>query len=451
MPEKLLKKYWGYDSFRGSQKEIVANIIEGKDILAILPTGGGKSICYQIPALLSEGTTIVISPLIALMQDQVDNLKKLNIQSSFLNSSLLPQEKNSILNNLSLNKYKLLYLAPESLNSNKLMSILKRIKISRIVIDEAHCISEWGHDFRPDYKRIIKVFSKNKINVQIVALTATANNETIKDIVNTLELKEPFISISSFDRKNLFIGVKKFFTGLGKFNYLKNIIKNSSKVLVYCSTRQQTEELSKKIANKLKLETSYYHAGCSSLERTEKQDKFRTGKIKVLCATNAFGMGIDIPDIDTVVYFNFPSSIEDYYQGIGRAGRNPNLNAISWLLYTNKDIKQQKDLISVEIPTLKEIKLIIEKIKNGADKTFLRDKYKISESILNSIFFINENDQIEADEILKKLKSINERKNTKFLKIKDFTYFKGCKRKFVLEYFNENIDKCTNCSYCDKG
>lgn len=450
MPEKILQKFWGYNSFRGNQKEIIENILFDKDVLAILPTGGGKSICYQLPALISDGVTVVISPLIALMQDQVDNLLKINISATFINSSLLPQEKSSILNGLIKNKYKLLYLAPESLNSNKIILTLKRIKISRVVIDEAHCISEWGHDFRPDYKRIINIFSKIEKRLPLVALTATANKETIEDIKKVLNLSNPFISISTFERENLYLGVKSFWTRFGKFNFLKKKILESNKILIYCSTREETKELSNKILKKLNIKSSFYHAGCSTNERKLKQEQFKNNEIKVLCATNAFGMGIDIPDIDTVIYFGFPSSIEDYYQGIGRAGRNPHIKAKSWVLYLNSDIKQQKNIILTKLPTLKELKLILKDLINDYDKKILKEKYKISESIINSIILLSEENQ-DSNKILEKLNLLRKRKLEKFLSLKKFIFSKSCKKKNILEYFGEKFEyeKCNNCSICN--
>lgn len=450
MPEKILQKFWGYNSFRGNQKEIIENILFDKDVLAILPTGGGKSICYQLPALISDGVTVVISPLIALMQDQVDNLLKINISATFINSSLLPQEKRSILNGLIKNKYKLLYLAPESLNSNKIILTLKRIKISRIVIDEAHCISEWGHDFRPDYNRIINILSKIERRLPLVALTATANKETIEDIKKVLNLSNPFISISTFERENLYLGIKNFWTRFGKFNFLKKKILESNKILIYCSTREETKELSNKISKKLNIKSSFYHAGCSTNERKLKQEQFKNNEIKILCATNAFGMGIDIPDIDTVIYFGFPSSIEDYYQGIGRAGRNPDIKAKSWVLYLNSDIKQQKNIIFTKLPKLKELKLILKDIINDYDKEILKEKYKIGESIINSIIILSEENQ-DSNKIFEKLNILSKRKLEKFLALKKFIFSKSCKKKNILEYFGEKFEyeKCNNCSICN--
>lgn len=492
---EILKKYWGYDTFRPPQEEIINNLVDGKDSLIILSTGGGKSICFQLPALVSEGTTIVISPLIALMQDQVETLKNKNISAISVNSSLLPQELKKILSEISNNKFKLIYTSPEKFQNFKFLESIKNIKISRIVFDEVHCLSEWGHDFRPDYKRVASQIKKMNLTSQIVAFTATATEKVRKEIIEILSLNEPFISISSFDRSNIFLGVKKFITPLGKFSFFKKLLSESNKILVYCSTRDITEKMSAKVSRKLKMATGYYHAGCKPDDRKKVQSDFKSGKINCLFATTAFGMGIDISDIDTVVYWNFPSSIEDYYQGIGRAGRDQNIQAKSWLIYNSKDIKLQKQLLEQHPISKSVLKKVIVDLENNLSQIKIREKYNISEVILNVIILnfenkspctgpllvltpgqspgpkefgfnpeaeprgiVNSNKPINNQaelirEIMLNLQAINANKENKFKKLQKFSTAKICKRKFILRYFGENslIENCNNCNYCCKN
>lgn len=455
----ILKQYWNYDGFRHPQEEIIKNILEGKDVVALLKTGGGKSICFQLPAMMSEGLTIVISPLIALMQDQVENLQKRNIPAVFLNSSLLPQEFKSTLRALADNRFKLIFLSPEGLKSEKLLNILKKLNISRVVLDEAHCLSEWGHDFRPEYKRIATRLKSYGINAQIVAFTATATRNTLEEIIRCLALNNPYVSVSSFDRTNLFLGVKKFFTPLGKFITLKKIIQNSGKALIYCSTRDITESVASKLSKKFGNVTGFYHAGCSPNHRKQVQENFSKGKIKYLCATTAFGMGIDIPDIEKVIYWNCPGSIENYYQGIGRAGRIEALQAESWLLYLSRDISQQKRMLEEELPSNRDLHKIISLINNSESMLKIKEKYRLSDSIFNAIQLIIEEEHLSDPSgkrgtmiVKKKLGEISERKADKFIQLIKYISYKGCKRKFLLNYFNEEFGQpfCGKCSSCLK-
>ena len=328
--EITLKKYWGYNSFRDNQEEIIKNILEKKDSLILMPTGAGKSLCYQLPAILSDGLTIVISPLIALMEEQVQDLRDRNIPTGLLTGSLLPPEHKQVVKKIDKNIYKLLYLSPEQLNSRKILEVLEHTNISRIILDEVHCISLWGNDFRPEYKNFVLSLKNYKIKSQIVALTATANLQTRKELINILNLENPYVYVSSFDRENIYIGTKRFFTTLGKNIALKNILKESNKAIIYCKTRDISEELVEDNKKYLK-NSAYYHAGMTSEKRNEIQHLFANGGIKYLFATSAFGMGINIEDIDTVIYWNIPDSLDSYYQGIGRAGRKNNLSAVSYI------------------------------------------------------------------------------------------------------------------------
>ncbi len=442
-----LEKYWGFSQFRVPQYQIIENILDNKDCFIILATGGGKSLCYQLPAIIKKEITIVISPLIALMEDQVKVLTDKGIKAVYLNSSINSSEEKSIYKNIEKGNYKLLYFSPEKLQSLKIQSLLKKINISMIVFDEVHCLSQWGHDFRPDYKRVAESIKDNFNYIQIVALTATLTEKSQNDIIEILKLKNPFISKSSFDRENIYLGVKKFWTIYGKLKYLKYLISNSKKTLVYCSSRLETEKMAKKLS---KYNSSFYHAGCSSEFRKNTQEKFKVGEINCLFATTAFGMGIDISDIDLVIYWNCASSIEDYYQGIGRAGRDTSIRAKSWILYNSNDIKIQNQILDIEIPDYKLINKIVDSLEKKESNNKIKNTLKVSESIISSIGLILENEKEDAKKIIEQLKIIQKNKMEKYNHFKKYLSYRGCKRKFILSYFSEQTkDKCGNCISCN--
>jgi ATP-dependent DNA helicase RecQ len=317
--KEFLKTYFGYDEFRPLQEEVIGNVMSGKDSFVLMPTGGGKSLCYQLPALKFNGLTIVISPLIALMKDQVDALKANGISAEYINSSLSYQEIVQIQKNVQEGKVKILYLAPERLAMESFQKFLKTLKISLIAIDEAHCISEWGHDFRPDYRNL-KLFKSQFPNVPIIALTATATSKVREDIVKQLSLSNPKICVSSFDRENLsFLIIRK----KNAFDKLVRILEKhkNEPVIIYCFSRKDTEQ----IATDLKIEgfnALPYHAGLNSETRKRNQELFIKDEAQIIVATIAFGMGIDKPDVRLVVHYTFPKTMEGYYQEVGRAGRD---------------------------------------------------------------------------------------------------------------------------------
>lgn len=325
-PEKILKTYWGYDHFRLSQKEVVDSILSGKDTLALLPTGGGKSVCYQVPGLLLPGLTIVISPLISLMKDQVDGLLKRNIAATYLASTLAKDEQNSRITNLQNKVYKFVYVSPEKLKNKLFIDTVHTLDISLIVIDESHCISLWGGDFRPSYLEIPAFISELAKRPVIAALTATATLNTKKEIIAGLKLHTPSIFQSSFKRN---ISINVLTTGsfaeheLQLLAYLKN---NSQPGIIYTSSRKETERLSSRLNQLSKLlragRVGCYHAGLPATERQTTQQLFLENKLQLLIATNAFGMGIDKPDISFVIHYHPPATLEGYFQEIGRAGRS---------------------------------------------------------------------------------------------------------------------------------
>ena len=317
--KKLLKTYFGYDQFRSLQEGIINNVIRKNDTFVLMPTGGGKSLCYQLPALYFQGLTLVISPLIALMKDQVDALKANGINAEYINSSLSYSKIADIQNKVQTGQVKILYVAPERLTQQSFQDFLLKLNISLIAIDEAHCISEWGHDFRPDYRNLRQLRTILP-NVPIIALTATATPRVRKDVVKQLALKESKMFIDSFDRKNLeFIILKKQNT-FSKLVHLIHKYKNES-VIIYCFSRKDTEHLACDLQNE-GFKALPYHAGLNAKTRKETQEKFIKDDISIIVATIAFGMGIDKSNIRLIVHYTFPKSIEGYYQEIGRAGRD---------------------------------------------------------------------------------------------------------------------------------
>ncbi len=315
-----LKEIFGYDQFRGNQEAIIKNVLDGNDSFVIMPTGAGKSLCFQLPALLMEGTAIIISPLIALMKNQVDQMNALNIKAEFLNSTLSKSDVNRIKKDTLNDALKLLYIAPESLTKQENINFLKKANISFAAIDEAHCISEWGHDFRPEYRRIRSILAEFRENLPIIALTATATPKVQLDIKKNLKIEEAILFKSSFNRPNLYYEVRP--KKQVKKQLIKFIKDNKSKSgIVYCLSRKKVEEIAQ-LLNVNDIKAAPYHAGLDSSVREKNQDDFLNEEIDVIVATIAFGMGIDKPDVRFVIHYDAPKSLEGYYQETGRAGRD---------------------------------------------------------------------------------------------------------------------------------
>ncbi|MDB1933374.1 MULTISPECIES: DNA helicase RecQ [Clostridium] len=391
---EILEKYYGYKSFRRGQENIINSILSGNDVLAIMPTGGGKSICYQIPALLLDGVTIVISPLISLMKDQVDAIKEMGIESTYINSSLTSKEFEEIITNVKENKYKIVYVAPERLESYEFIMAITECRISQIAIDEAHCVSQWGHDFRSSYRRIKNFIEMLNIRPIVTAFTATATEEVKGDIINLLGLRDPSLFVTGFDRENLFINIEK---GNDKKSYILKYIEENrdSSGIIYAATRKEVDYIYELLTSN-GYKAGRYHAGLNDELRKENQEDFIKDKINIMVATNAFGMGIDKPNIRFVIHYNMPKNIEGYYQEIGRAGRDGEKSECI-LLFSPSDIHTQKYLIEVSTENI-------------------------------------------------------ERKNNQYLKLKqmvDLIYSNDCYRKYILNYFGESVSEdCNNCSSC---
>ena len=392
-PSFILKNTFGYDTFRPLQREVIENVLAGRDTLAVMPTGGGKSLCYQIPALLLSGLTVVVSPLISLMKDQVEQLRAYGVPSLFLNSSLGPQEYQENMEYVKNGEVKLLYLAPETLLTPRILALLASVKVDLLTIDEAHCISEWGHDFRPEYRQLVEV-RKRFPKAVCLALTATATSRVRQDIRTTLKFSSTNEFIASFNRENLYIEVLR-----KQDPYLQTIAmleryKDQSGI-VYCFSRKQVDELAVYLASK-GYSVRPYHAGLEDSERRRNQEAFIRDDAQIIVATIAFGMGINKPDVRFVIHFDLPKSIEGYYQEIGRAGRD-GLPAHCLLLYSYADVAKLSYFIDQ---------------KSGAEK-------RVAIEHLNAIV------RFAEDEI-------------------------GCRRKPLLNYFGESVsaDNCSNCDNC---
>jgi ATP-dependent DNA helicase RecQ len=358
-PKEILKQHWGHDAFRPLQEEIINEVLQGTDVLALLPTGGGKSICFQIPALASEGLCLVISPLIALMKDQVENLKKRNIMALSIHSGMTYFEVKQTLQNAAFGPYKFLYVSPERLETPLFKEYLPAFNFNLIAVDEAHCISQWGYDFRPPYLRIANIRTEFP-KVPVLALTASATPVVQEDICDKLLFKHKNIYRQSFEKPNLSFSV---FKAESKVNKLLEILKKvAGTAIVYCRNRKKTKEM----ANLLKLNdisADFYHAGLKQEERSQRQEDWIQNKTRVIVCTNAFGMGIDKPDVRVVVHLDIPDNLENYYQEAGRAGRDGK-KSYAVLLFTQVELEELKKLPEIKFPALSEIKRVYQALAN---------------------------------------------------------------------------------------
>ncbi len=400
--QEILQQYFGYDRFRKGQAELIDNILAGRDTVGIMPTGAGKSICYQVPALLLDGLTIVISPLISLMQDQVDALRMNGIPAAFLNSSLSAEVYRSTLSQVYRGEIKILYAAPERLETPSFLQIAAQVPVSMVTVDEAHCVSQWGQDFRPSYLKIAEFLRLLPVRPRISAFTATATQEVCEDIIRILGLQEPFTLTTGFDRENLYFGVQQ---PRDKFHALVQIISAhpNRAGIVYCISRKLVEQVCEELCDN-GFSATRYHAGLSDEERRINQEAFLYDRIPIMVATNAFGMGIDKSNVSYVVHYNMPKNLESYYQEAGRAGRDGSA-ADCILLYSGRDVHTNQFLME------------------------------------------HSNDNTELDEATR---AVIRRRDEE--RLRQMTYYctrNACLRHFMLAYFGEKTKNyCGNCSCC---
>lgn len=374
LKKQTLKHFWGYDTFRDSQEEIINTIISGQDALALLPTGGGKSLCYQLPALILEGTCLVISPLLALMKDQVYQMKNLGIEAEYLSSELDEFDAEVIFNRCKDGLTKLLYISPERLTNRLFLQNLEEIQISFIAVDEAHCISEWGQDFRPSYQHI-KTFRTQLDKIPCVALTATATPKVLQEIQVKLNLKNPKVFQKSFRRHNLKIVSDKI---SDKYDRIRNLLKyNNASGIIYVRTRKEAEELSMFLHRNQITNVDFFHAGIPAKEKNAKQNLWLKSPNQVLISTNAFGMGIDKDNVRFIVHFSPAPSIENYYQEIGRAGRD-GADSYAFLFWNEQELKNFDQILINQIPSKLEFQNIV---------TYVYSTFQIAESDLPENIF----------------------------------------------------------------
>ena len=388
-PNQILQKYWGFDKFRPLQKEIVNSVLQNHDTLALLPTGGGKSICFQIPALSLEGITLVISPLIALMKDQVEGLKGKGIQAEAIYSGMHYTQIDRILDNAVYGKLKMLYLSPERLQTKLFLERLIRMRVSLIAVDEAHCISQWGYDFRPSYLNIALLREKIGKDVPIIALTATATPPVVEDIQEKLLFKAPKVIQKSFDRKNL--AYKVIFSENKQNELLRFIQKRKGSGIIYLRSRIKSKTIAE-LLNRNNIAADYYHAGLTQKERNDRQNAWIKDKSRIICATNAFGMGIDKSNVRFVIHFDLPDNIESYFQEAGRAGRDEQFAEAVSILFES-DLISLRDRMLISFPPIGKVRDIYQAVCNqlqlaigsGEDETFSIDLHDVASRVSSKL------------------------------------------------------------------
>lgn len=473
----ILLERFGFDSFRGSQEKIISKILEGHDSLIVMPTGGGKSLCYQLPALVKIGVTLVISPLLALMKDQVDALQRKGIAATMINSLLSPREQYERIQEMTRGAYRLVYVAPERFRHEAFRNALKSFPPALIAVDEAHCLSQWGHDFRPDYLSIA-TFLKELDQPQIIALTATATPLVQDDIVHHLSLRNPVRWVTGFERDNLGIHVIPCSGFEDKIRFLRETISKHETGIIYASTRKNVDKISDEF-RRLKIRHEKYHAGMTELERRAAQESFISGETSLVIATNAFGMGIDRGDLRFVAHFDIPGSLEAYYQEIGRAGRDGEMSHC-FLLYNYADVRVQEFFIQGANPsreTIRELYSYLQSLPQHQTERSHREIHKVIRAEENemavetAIGILEKNKVLERFDVeLQKHRGIRllvpdkkfselpipfevlaekkKRDEAKLEAILRFANSKKCRQRIILEHFGEKSSQ--NCERCDR-
>jgi ATP-dependent DNA helicase RecQ len=472
----VLKRFFGYDSFRVGQNEVVEKVAQGRDLVVVMPTGGGKSLCYQVPALHMDGMCIVISPLISLMKDQVDALQKKSISAYFINSSISREEVDSIMALVMSNKVKLLYMSPEKLESDEFKNILSRVKLSFIAVDETHCVSQWGNDFRPAYKRLGEnidyISARVGYRIPRLALTATATEDAIAEVKDFLSMSEPETIVKGFMRTNLALRVIS--TEDKKDALLKLITPEDKGVIVYSSTAKNVKAYAEMFED-MGYSTAAYHGKMESAERSEVQDKFLKDEIRVIFATNAFGMGVDKPNVKKVIHTDLPINIENYYQEAGRAGRDGS-ESECYLIHSRGDRRSIEFLIEKSLPSRKAISGLAELIRNWSMDTFDIEPYQLmvilrhtKSYMLDACYqILSECGLIKINKVLGEnggfetvyeianrnaspdYEMIHLLRSMRFRKLdwmERFAKTDKCRMAFILKYFGEHTT--TDCGKCD--
>ncbi|PSL41997.1 ATP-dependent DNA helicase RecQ [Planomicrobium soli] len=440
--EKLLYSTYGFNSFRPGQREVIEEVLKGNNVIALLPTGMGKSMCYQLPAHLLPGSVLIISPLLSLMQDQVAQLKKMGEKSVVaINSFLKPEDKEKIWN--SLGQYRFIFISPEMLVQPFVKKQLQRITISLLVADEAHCISQWGFDFRPDYLRIAEVMPLLN-HPQVLALTATATSKVTNEIIKYLNIPSPFIYTHPMDRKNVVYDVKRFDDQKRKVEWLKKFVVDcKGPGIVYAGTRKKAQQLATELTNS-GLATAFYHGGMEHQDRVFVQQQFQNGELDWVCSTNAFGMGVHIPNIRHVVHFQLPTSVEGYVQEVGRAGRDGK-PALATLLYAEGDERLVESIVMDELPTTREIR---EVYANNTAAERLVEQGIVRETALRVIAYWQSRLPLEGT--LRKIEELQMEKIKQVEKIRNLVTIQSCIRQYISKCFEQHLlEKPGNCCVND--
>jgi ATP-dependent DNA helicase RecQ len=465
----VLKKHFGYDDFRGAQTDAVRSILSGRDTLVLMPTGGGKSLCFQIPAMVLDGPTVVISPLISLMKDQVDNANRAGVPATFVNSTLPYDEVQSRLRGVRAGKFKLLYFAPERAENPRFVDLLKTMNVAMLAVDEAHCLSQWGYEFRPSYLKLGAL--REALQCRVIALTATATPEVRRDIVTHLRMKRPTILASGFDRPNLKWHVLSADGPAQKDALLLKLLgrERTGPALVFASTRKRVDALAD-FLNARSIRASGYHAGIKAAERTALQERFMSEQAGVVIATNAFGMGIDKPNVRLVIHYDMPAGLEAYYQEAGRAGRD-GADSDCVLLHAYRDRFTHEFMIDGAHPAEHTIRRVLAGLPARVTRADLPGVLKRTETNRRELgsairiltytgnvevegrppdgVVVVKSRQLEKDSLAQS-RIARERELVRLQRMQAYAYHDGCRRAFVLAYFGAKFDarRCAGCDNC---